>query len=104
MTPRKFRTPDNFSDGLEENHQGPAAIRAKLQSASNEKLIDLIERLAADSEKLSARIDYLTDTGTAAKTLQRRVAMRSLFTTLFNGIPADSYPIENTSFVTRSYA
>jgi len=68
MTPRKFRTPHNSIDGLEENQQGPGSIRAKLQSASKEKLIELIERLAADSEKLSARIDYLTDSGTAAKT------------------------------------
>ena len=74
MTPRKFRTPHNSIDGLEENQQGPGSIRAKLQSASKEKLIELIERLAADSEKLSARIDYLTDSGTAAKTLQRRIS------------------------------
>src|SRR5882757_3405764 len=52
MTPRKFRTPHNSIDGLEENQQGPGSIRAKLQSASKEKLIELIERLAADSEKL----------------------------------------------------
>jgi len=38
MTPRKFKPPHDSIDGLEENQQGPGSIRAKLQSASKEKL------------------------------------------------------------------
>lgn len=46
---------------------------SKLRAASKDELITLIERLAADSDEVSSRLDYLTDPGAAAKALQGRI-------------------------------
>jgi hypothetical protein len=51
-------------------------MQAKLAAASKDDLVRLIERLAADSAEISARLDYLTDPDAAAKALQGR--MRSI--------------------------
>jgi len=61
-------------ENLHANQPCSEALHARLQSATKEKLIEVIERLATDSEDFSARIDYLTDPGTAAKMLQRRIS------------------------------
>jgi len=47
---------------LEETEDAQSAIRARLELAFNEKLIEVIERLAADSEQNAARINYHLDT------------------------------------------
>ncbi len=49
-------------------------LRTRLEIASKEKLIELIERLAADSEESAARINYLTDSNNVVKTLLRRIS------------------------------
>jgi hypothetical protein len=59
---------------LEETDCAPSALRTRLELATKEKLIELIVRLAADSEESAARIDYLTDPGEAVKMLQRRIS------------------------------
>ena len=51
----------------------PDSMRSKLRTASKDELITLIERLIADSEELSARLEYLTDQDAAAKALQARI-------------------------------
>jgi hypothetical protein len=48
-------------------------VRSKLAAASKADLVRLIERLAADSAEVSARLDYLTDPDAAAKALQGRI-------------------------------
>ena len=48
-------------------------MRSKLVTASKDDLVRLIERLAADSAEVSARLDYLTDPDAAAKALQGRI-------------------------------
>ena len=48
--------------------------RLRLELAAKEKLIEVILRLAADSEESAARIDYLTDSSEAVKTLRRRIS------------------------------
>jgi hypothetical protein len=48
--------------------------RTRLELAAKEKLIEVILRLAADSEESAARIDYLTDSSEAVKMLQRRIS------------------------------
>jgi phage gp46-like protein len=52
----------------------PLGLRARLELASREKLIEVIERLAADSAESAARINYLTDSSAAVKMLQRRIS------------------------------
>jgi hypothetical protein len=52
----------------------PSGLRARLELASREKLIEVIERLAADSAESAARINYLTDSSAAVKMLQRRIS------------------------------
>jgi len=51
----------------------PDSMRSKLVTASKDDLVRLIERLAADSAEVSARLDYLTDPDAAAKALQGRI-------------------------------
>jgi hypothetical protein len=51
----------------------PDSMRSKLAAASKDDLVRLIERLAADSAEVSARLDYLTDPDAAAKALQGRI-------------------------------
>lgn len=43
---------------LEGTDGAPSALRTRLELASKEKLIEVILRLAADSEESAARIDY----------------------------------------------
>jgi hypothetical protein len=59
---------------LEETDRAQSALRTRLELAAKEKLIEVILRLAADSEESAARIDYLTDSGEAVKMLQRRIS------------------------------
>ena len=59
---------------LEETDGAQSALRARLELTSKEKLIEVIERLAADSEQNAARINYLTDSSEAVKILQRRIS------------------------------
>lgn len=51
----------------------PDAVRSNLAAASKDDLVRLIERLAADSAEISARLDYLSDPDAAAKALQGRI-------------------------------
>jgi hypothetical protein len=48
----------------------PDFLRSKLAAASKDDLVRLIERLAADSAEVSARLDYLSYPDAAAKALQ----------------------------------
>lgn len=48
-------------------------MRSKLAAASKDDLVRLIERLSADSAEISARLEYLTDPGAAAKALRGRI-------------------------------
>jgi hypothetical protein len=58
----------------DEADSAPSVLRARLELASREKLIEVIERLAADSAESAARINYLTDSNAAFKMLQRRIS------------------------------
>ncbi len=58
----------------EETVRAQSALRTRLELATKEKLIDVLVRLAADSEESAARIDYLTDSSEAVKMLQRRIS------------------------------
>ena len=51
---------------VEETDRAQSALRARLELAAKEKLIEVILRLAADSEESAARID-LSRTGTMVK-------------------------------------
>ena len=57
----------------------PDFLRSKLTAASKDDLVGLIERLAADSAEVSARLDYLTDPDAAAKALQGRIRAIRVF-------------------------
>jgi hypothetical protein len=59
---------------LEETDRAQSALRTRLELAAKEKLIEVILRLAADSEESAARIDYLTDSSEAVKMLLRRIS------------------------------
>jgi hypothetical protein len=59
---------------LEETDRAQSALRTRLELPAKEKLIEVIMRLAADSEESAARIDYLTDPSEAVKMLQRRIS------------------------------
>ena len=48
-------------------------LRPRLRTANKEELVALLERLASSSEDLTARIDYVTDPGAAAKAVQQRI-------------------------------
>jgi len=71
VTPPKGRSSEDSPSGS----AVPAseATRSKLRAASRDELVTLIERLAADSAEVSARIDYLTDPSAATKALQTRI-------------------------------
>jgi hypothetical protein len=58
----------------DETDSAPSVLRARLELASREKLIEVIERLAADSAESAARINYLTDSSAAVKMLERRIS------------------------------
>ena len=60
----------NYLEGID---GAPSTLRTRLELASKEKLIEVILRLATDSEESAARIDYLTDSNEAVKMLQRRI-------------------------------
>lgn len=74
MSPRRAE-PRDIEPGPESPPVDPIAewLRPRLAAASKEELVALIERLANSSEELAARIDYVTDPNTAARTLQRRI-------------------------------
>ena len=61
---------------LEETDRAQSPLRARLELAAKEKLVEVILRLAADSEESAARIDYLTDPSEAVK-IQSRPSIKS---------------------------
>jgi hypothetical protein len=71
VTAPKARSSDNPE--CAPDSPAPDCLRSKLGTASKEELLMLIERLAADSVEVSARIAYLTDPDAAGKALQGRI-------------------------------
>jgi hypothetical protein len=71
MPPRRTPAPRGATPPSAEPQD---VLRSRLQAASKDQLIALVERLAVDSAELAERIDYLTDPASAAKSLQRQIA------------------------------
>ena len=68
MTTSKARSSDHSPPASAS--PAPDSMRSKLVATSKDDLVRLIERLAADSAEVSARLDYLTYPDAAAKALR----------------------------------
>jgi hypothetical protein len=67
------KAPSSYHSPSASASLAPDSRHSKLAAASKDDLVRLIERLAADSAEVSARLDYLTDPDAAAKALQGRI-------------------------------
>jgi hypothetical protein len=74
MDPREAESPGaELSSELSQADPTVERLRPRLEAATKEALVALVERLARDSEELAARLDYLTDSSAAVKALQGRI-------------------------------